>query len=215
MKKIIIMNILFGGLLLTSCGGEEVAEESAQPAQKIQNCLYSFNPVQTEVAWTAYKFLRKAGVDGSFTKLDVDGTLTSNNPREIISSLSFSIPISSIETNDPSRNEKIRNFFFGSLSSTDMLTGKVVSLGDDGKAVLAITMNEITNDVEGEYSLEDDTFKYSTSIDVNNWNASVGLAALNKECEGLHTDIENGDTESKLWPDVQINFQTKLTKKCD
>lgn len=210
------MVVLLSGVLF-ACGSEDTstAEEQDQQEQVVQNCIYEYNPVQSQLDWTAYKFLSKAGVGGTFKEINVVGDLSGGDPRTIISSLSFSIPITSIETNDPSRNGKIQDFFFGSLADTELISGNVVSLGDDDSAVLAITMNGITQEVEGAYTLEDNVFTYNTEIDVLNWNAEAGLTALNKECEGLHTDIENGDTESKLWPDVTISFKTTLNKNCD
>ena len=215
MKKVYTFLVL--GLLMGSCASEESndAVSQEQDSQKVENCIYTFNEATTSLEWTAYKFLRKEGVGGAFKMINVEGDKKGGDPREIISSLSFSIPITSTETNDPSRNQKIQDFFFGSLASTELINGKVVDLGDDGVATLEITMNEITQEVKGEYSLEDNVFTYNTEIDVLNWNASAGLEALNTECEGLHTDIENGDTESKLWPDVKIAFRTELSKNCD
>ena len=212
MKKNWMLLMLTG--VLFACGSEETTTEETD-RKVVQNCIYEYNPVQSKLDWTAYKFLSKAGVGGTFKEIRVEGDTRGGDPKAIISSLSFSIPITSIETNDPSRNGKIQNFFFGSLENTELISGRVVSLGDDGKAVLAITMNGITQDVEGSYTLEDNVFTYNTEIDVLNWNAEAGLTALNTECEGLHTDIENGDTESKLWPDVTISFTTSLTKNCD
>jgi hypothetical protein len=76
-------------------------------------------------------------------------------------------------------------------------------------------MNDITNDVEGDYTLEDNVFTFNTEINVENWNAQAGINSLNEACKDLHTDVENGDTESKLWSEVTISFSTELTKKCD
>jgi len=216
MKK--VFGILLTGLLLASCnteGTSEVSTEEEKAPEKIQNCIYTYNPAQTTLDWTAYKFLRKAGVGGTFKTINVDGDLSGADAVAIIKSLSFSIPIETTETNNPDRNKKIQEFFFGNLASTELISGKVTSLGENGMATLEITMNEITQEVEGKYTMEDNVFTYQTEIDVNNWNAEAGLSALNNECKDLHTDIENGDTESKLWPDVTISFKTELTKRCD
>ena len=211
-KKIVSLFTL--GLLLASCGGTEetpVVEEKAA----VKNCLYSYNPAQSELAFTAYKFLSKAGVGGTFTTIEVEGPETAGDAKSLVEQLSFKIPISSLETNDPSRNKNIDSLFFGNLENTSHITGKVVSLNDDNKATLEITMNGITNKVEGTYSLLDNRFVLDTEIDVNNWEAQAGLTALNEECKDLHTDIQNGDTESKLWPDVTISFSTTIREVCD
>ena len=215
MKKKIFSLALLSALFF-SCDSEDndVAVE-AEERETIQNCLYSYNSANTKLDWTAYKFLSKAGVGGTFNRIDVESMDNAADPVALIESLKFSIPINSVETNDQGRNGKIQEFFFGSLASTDLLTGSVVSLGDNNIAVMEITMNEITQNVEGDYTLEGSTFTWNTEINVNEWNAEAGLNALNEECKDLHTDYENGDTESKLWPDVTISFSTTLIENCD
>ena len=216
MKKY-IYSLLVGSLFLTSCGeGEDnQAITNDHSDKKIENCIYTYNAAKSELNWTAYKFLNKTGVNGSFKTVNIDGSESSADPKSLISSLSFSIPVSSTETNDPSRNDKIIEFFFGKLTNTEVITGKVVKLGEDGVATLSIMMNEIEKEVQGQYILDKETFTFQTEINVEEWNASSGIESLNEACEELHTDVQNGDTESKLWSEVTISFKTELTKNCD
>lgn len=203
---------------LVSCGGsqEENKEEAEVNVKEIENCVYAYNPEKTDLKFTAYKFIRKAGVSGTFTGMQVEGELSGAVPKDILESISFSIPTSTIETNNADRNKKIDSLFFGKLAGTHMITGEVVELNESkGVATLSVTMNDITKEVEGEYSLEDNKFVFSANINVNNWDAQEGIKALNEACKDLHTDVENGDTESKLWPDVTLDFETVLDKKCD
>lgn len=217
MKKNILFTGLLFGLLATSCGEQDVAdnEDVKLEVSEVQNCFYTFSTEKSTLDWTAYKFLRKAGVGGTFTEFQVEGKTKGAVPKEIIESLSFSIPTSTVETNDVSRNKKIDSIFFDGLENTAMITGSVVSLGDDGKATMLIKMNDIEKEVVGDYTLEDNKFSFNTEISVNDWNAQEQLTSLNVACKDLHTDVENGDTESKLWPDVTISFSTELMKECD
>lgn len=195
---------------------KDTDEDADVNVKEIQNCVYTYMPNKTDLRFTAYKFTRKAGVGGTFTALQVEGDLSGAVPKDIIESLSFSIPTSTVETNNLDRNKKIDSLFFGSLEGTPMITGEVVKLDESNKmATLNITMNEVTKEVKGEYRLEDNKFNFSTDIDVNNWNAQEGLTALNEACKDLHTDVEKGDTVSKLWPDVTVELETVLEKKCD
>lgn len=217
MKKTILFSSLVIGLLAASCGEPDVAdkEDVKLEVNEVQNCIYDFNPAKTTLDWTAYKFIRKAGVSGTFTTFQVEGKKKGAVPKAIIESLSFTIPTSTVETNDLSRNKKIDSLFFDGLKNTALITGNVVSLNDNGKAVIMIKMNDIEKEVEGDYTLDDNKFSLNTEIDLNDWNAQEQLNALNIACKDLHTDVENGDTESKLWPDVTISFSTELTKVCD
>lgn len=217
MKKTILFSGLLIGLLASSCGeeGSKDDKDTKIKVQEVENCIYTFNPNKTELDWTAYKFLRKAGVSGTFTTFQVEGKKKGAVPKDIIESLSFSIPTSTVETNDVGRNKKIDSLFFDGLEKTAMITGNVVSLGDNGKATMNIKMNDIEKEVVGDYTLDDNKFTFNTEITVNDWNAEKQLEALNIACKDLHTDVENGDTESKLWPDVTISFSTELIKECD
>jgi hypothetical protein len=217
MKKTILFSGLLFGLLATSCGEQDVAdkEDVKLEVKEVQNCIYTFSAEKSTLDWTAYKFLRKAGVGGTFTQLQVEGKKKGAVPKEIIESLSFSIPTSTVETNDVSRNKKVDSLFFDGLENTDMITGNVVSLGDNGKATMMIKMNNVEKEVVGDYTLEGNKFSFDTEINVNDWSAQKQLESLNMACKDLHTDVENGDTESKLWPDVTISFSTELIKECD
>lgn len=217
MKKTILFSGILFGLLATSCGGEDVAdnEDVKLKVKEIENCVYTFSAEKSTLDWTAYKFIRKAGVGGTFTQLQVEGQKKGAVPKDIIESLSFSIPTSTVETNNVDRNKKIDSLFFDGLENTALITGNVVSLGDNGKATMMIKMNDIEKEVVGDYTLEDNKFSFNTEISVDDWNAQEQLSALNIACEDLHTDVENGDTESKLWPDVTISFSTELIKQCD
>lgn len=217
MKKTILFSSLLFGLFMTSCGEQDVAdnEDVKLEVKEVENCIYVFSPAQTSLDWTAYKFIRKAGVSGTFTLFQVEGEKKGAVIKTMIESLSFTIPTSTVETNDVSRNKKIDSLFFDGLENTEVITGEVVSLGDDGKATIMIKMNNIEKEVVGDYSIDDNKFSFNTEINVNDWNAAKQLDALNIACEDLHTDVENGDTESKLWPDVSIKFSTEFIKECD
>ncbi len=217
MKRTIFALALISVALVSCNSGQEDSEKEGEvEVKEIQNCIYTYIPNNTDLRFTAYKFLRKAGVGGTFTAIQVDGELSGATAKDVIEGLSFSIPTSTVETNNLDRNKKIDSLFFGSMIGTSMITGEVVELNEDDKmATLKITMNEISKDVKGEYMLEDNKFNFAAEIDVNEWNAEKGLTALNEACYDLHTDVENGDTVSKLWPDVSIEFETILEKKCD
>lgn len=217
MKKTILFSGLIIGLLASSCGGNDAKdkEDAEVKVKEVENCIYTFSADKSTLDWTAYKFLRKAGVGGTFTQLQVEGKKKGAVPKDIIESLSFSIPTSTVETNDVGRNKKIDSLFFDGLENTAMITGNVVSLGENGKATMKIKMNDVENEVIGDYTLDDKKFSFNTEITLEDWNAEKQLEALNIACKDLHTDVENGDTESKLWPDVTISFSTELTKECD
>lgn len=208
--------VALAGLMISSCAGETETTDTAETeVEKEEVCLYTYAAENSELTFTAYKFIGKTGVGGAFTEVNVTGGEENEDPHALLEGLSFEIPIGSLDTQDEGRDEKINTFFFGEIN-TDVISGEVVELDDaTGEATIAITMNEITKNVRGEYVLADNEFSFDSEINVEDWEAGNGIEALNEECKELHTDFENGDEESKLWPDVSISFTTILEKVCE
>ena len=72
-------------------------------------------------------------------------------------------------------------------------------------------MNGKAVDVIGTYTLEGETFSFSATIDVAQWDGMGGIDALNEICRELHT---GADGKSKLWSEVDLSFTTSLKKEC-
>lgn len=192
--------------LLVGCSGEE---ESVQEEKK--PCFYEYNSGATTFEWTAFKFADKSGpVPGGFNEINVEFE-GSEDPKEVIESISFSIPTSSVETQNEDRNKKIAEFFFGTIG-TETIEGEFKELKPNGKAVVAIKMNGASVDVVGDYTLDGALFTFETTIDVSSWNALSGIKALNKVCEDLHRKAPG--EESKLWSEVDLKLSTTLKSDC-
>lgn len=209
MKKITYITLAFAtALSAASCGS---SDKETTAAQEEKTCMYTYDHASSVLEWTAFKFTEKKGVTGSFTTVTVTDGGAKENPEEVIESLSFSIPVATVETQNPDRNAKIAKFFFGTIH-TEAITGKVKDLKADGKALLEITMNAVTKEVEGTYTLNDGAFAFHATINVIDWNGQPGIDALNKECKDLHTGT---DGVSKLWSEVELSFTTTLKSDCE
>jgi len=182
---------------------------STESKNELKKYSYSYDSESSILEWTAFKFTERAGVKGTFNELLVSGIDSSEDPKELIESLSFTIPTNTVETMDPERNENIVNYFFKGIQ-TDEIIGKIVELKADGNAVLELTLNKITQLVVGKYTLSGNFFTLKTTIDVIDWNAKSAIDALNKQCALNHTGT---DGILKLWSEVEISFTTKLAQK--
>lgn len=195
--------------LLASCGGSPQPEANGP---RPQVCRYSYDHDSTSVKWTAYKFTEKAGVSGTFDTVNVSGTAADQMDWTMVfSNAVFSIPVSSINSNAPDRDMKIKQHFFGTMSATSALEGRVVSLGMDS-AIVEIAMNGATVPVGMSVRNEDNIVKLEGVIDLGAWNALKSADALNKVCFDLH---KGADGVSKLWPEVKLEIRTVLSEKCD
>lgn len=210
-KSIIGLASILLALNFTACKSETAKEETGTEGTEEQICFYSYNEGSTELTWTAFKTPEKVGVSGSFNEIQVESE-NSDDKMVVLESLSFKMNTASVESNNEDRNGKIADKFFGTINTPE-ITGRVKSIGDDGKAIIAISMNGVEKDVEGDYTLEDNTFSYTTTIHLEDWNALDGVAALNEECHSLH--MTDGKGESKLWSEVDLSFTTTLASDCD
>ncbi len=170
--------------------------------------LYSYKPESSVLEWTAFKFTERAGVKGTFNEITISGIDSSTDPKKLIESLGFTIPVVTVETNDPERNANIATYFFKSIN-TDVLKGQMIELKENGDAIFELTMNSITKKVIGNYKLTDQLFALNAEIDLLDWNSKTGIDALNRQCELNHTGT---DGILKLWSEVEISFTTNLSK---
>ena len=204
-------------ILMGSCGNaqKEHKDGNEQEPQAEKVCTWSYVHENSSVSWTAYKFTEMAGVGGKFDEFTVSGTEAASERQNVIAKAGFRIPVSSINTQNPDRDKKIRDFFFGSLDNSEVLSGQVTGIEgneDMGTVSLSLKLNAVEKDVKLDYSFHGDTLLVSGMIDVSDWNAGAGIEKLNAECKQLHT---GSDGKSVLHPNVRLDIRTVLKQVCE
>lgn len=214
MKKS-ILSLFTLALLLTSCGGEnhdtettETTADSTVIAEPV--CTYSYNPESTTIGWTAYKFNEKAAVGGTFDELEISSTGSDASVLDIVAGASFKVNTSSVNSNNPDRDQKLVASFFEVLN-TPAIVGNIVSAAD-GAGMVVVTLNEIEKEVAFTYTLEEEVFNMNFEINLEDFNGQDAVASLNEVCNDLH---KGADGVSKLWPDVSVTLETTFTKTCE
>lgn len=203
MKKISIISFLIiaTAFNFSACKGESKKEPSKVEVKK-SKAAFSIENASNDINFIAYKTTDKVGVNGWFKKVNVISGGEGNSVSEAINNTEFSIPVSSLYTKDSSRDFKIKKSFFGIMTNTKLLSGKLM-LTDDASGIAKITMNGETKDVPFSYTIVDKVFNMKATMDINNWNAGTALASLNKICEELH---KGADGVSKTWSEVTLNI---------
>ena len=209
MKNILIITASF---LFISCSSEDSREGALVSAQKIPEITvneYIYTLGEVTIKWTAFKHSAKAQVGGKFKSAEVKGFTESTSLSTAISGVTFNIPVSSTSTNDEVRDYKIVNSFFNTMVDTDSISGRILSIDENGSGKLVINMNG--QEVEKKYKWEMDQSSkeiyIKTSIDVLNWGAKSSLDALNEVCLEQHT---GPDGQNVLWPNVDITVIVDL-----
>ena len=204
--------LALGLLFFVSCNSKptENGGDNTTTGDAPMTCTYAYTKDSTAVRFTAYKFTERAGVNGKFDEFTVNLNSQAKTPEELLSSVEFSIPISSFNTNNAERDAKIKKVFFGALKNTEKITGKVKSV-TGGKGVITLKLNDVEKDLEMDYSFEGGAVKLSAVLQLGDWDALPAVAAINTACEELH---KGADRTSKLWPDLKINISSTLVKNC-
>lgn len=206
MKKISFLLLVFT-LSIVACKNEKKDTKITETEATEKTTQFVVKPEATSVKWTAYKTTEKLGVGGEFTVLNFDEK-SGASPQEALNNLTFSIPISSVFTNDATntRDAKIKESFFGTMLDTEFIKGTIKVA--DNKYVASLTMNGVTNNLPLDVKITDERrVTLSGVMNLKDWNALDALAALNKVCFDLH---KGPDGVSKTWEDVAIEVNTYL-----
>lgn len=210
MKKLSILLIVLV-LGFTACKNEKKESNTDTNVEATSSEKFIIKPEATSVTWTAYKTTDKIGVGGEFTTINFEEQ-SGSTPQEALNTLSFSIPISSLFTNDPTntRDGKIKTSFFGEMLDTDLLKGTITYEDASDIVVVALTMNGVTHNLPMDIIITDERrVSITGTMNLADWNALDALAALNKVCFDLH---KGPDGVSKTWEDVAIEVNTFLRK---
>jgi hypothetical protein len=166
----------------------------------------------TKVSFVAYKTTDKVPVGGEFTKVNVSNFGQGETALEAMNGTEFSIPVSSLFTNDATgtRDPKILEFFFGVMDNTELISG-VFKVTDGNKCSIDVTLNGTTENIPLEYSTVDDIeYIFDGVMELERWDAMGAVASINKACEALHT---GADGISKTWSEVAVHAEVILAKK--
>ena len=202
MKKYLLNLVLLLILsVIVSC-------KDTQKKEKIntENKGYTVEQKTTTVNWIAYKTTDKVPVKGQFTQLNIENSSKSKTALEALNNLKFSIPVSSLFTNDTIRDSKLKDFFFGVLKNTSLISG-TIHINNETSGTVDILMNGITQALPITFIVSDQMVTLEAVMDLDNWQAQTAIESLNEVCKELHT---GSDRISKTWSEVKIEVATYL-----
>jgi len=198
------------GLFISSC------KQSQHGDNQQASCTYTVIQDSLKVEWFAYKTTEKVEVGGTFDQVLLLGTVSSNSLGSLIQGARVLIPVSSVNTNNPDRDSKIKAHFFGKMEGTDTISlyvTKVEGNDEQGLISIALRLNNVEKTIELPYRYsKEGTLIAEKEIDLTQWYAQNALAALNQVCYDLH---KGADGISKLWEMVKIRLRATIKKECN
>ena len=197
MKKLSVLILGLAFVTFTSCKKEEKTETPTESKEQVKG-LTIVND-STKVMWTGFKTSDKVAVGGRFTQIELKDVKTGNSPEEVLEGVAFSIPVSSLFTDNPDRDSKLKTIFFGAMKNTELLSG-ILNFRNN-QLFMTLSMNDVTKQIPLEYTYTDNLFSMKTTINLNDFGGGTALAAINKACYELH---KGPDGVSKTWEIVDI-----------
>jgi len=207
MKKLKILALTLVILVGYNCKDakqEKVVKETTTESYKLV-------PDSTKVSFTAYKTSDKLPVGGKFLKIEFKEVKNGATAMEALNGTAFSIPVSSLFTNDATgtRDPKLLEFFFGAMTNTELIAG-VFNATADNKCSIDVTMNGETSNIPLKFTIDNEnSITFNGSLNLEDWKALEALSSLNNACKELHT---GKDGVTKTWNDVAIQAQVFISK---
>ena len=117
--------------LSVSCKKKEEAKTVETATEKVAEETYQVSSKDSEVYWTGYKFTEKKGVKGKFKTINVTNAPVAKTQLEALNGVEFSIPVSSVFSENEIRDGKLKTLFFDIMDQTEFLTGTFVTKGEN------------------------------------------------------------------------------------
>jgi len=211
MKKIKL--IALGLLLVGAFSCKDAKKENTEQSTEAQASTEAYSLVQdsTKVSFTAYKTTEKKPVGGQFKTINITKAGEGASAIEALNGTEFSIPVSSLFTNDATgtRDPKILEFFFGVMENTELISG-VFNVAEDNSCSIDVTLNGKTENIALTHKMvSDNALTFDGVMNLEDWDALDAVASINKACEALHT---GPDGVSKTWSDVAVHAEVLLQK---
>jgi len=196
MKKTALLVIIIAlAFNLDSCKKKPAKKEA--PVKE-----YTIDASKTEINWTAFKTTAKAPVKGKFTQLDIKKSVSGTTVSKALNGIEFSIPVSSIFSNNPDRDTKLKTLFFGVMKNATLLSG-TIHVENETTGFVDFSMNGVIEKLPFTYTVNGTNVAIKAVMNTDTWQAQAAIASLNKACFELH---KGADGVSKTWSDVAIDI---------
>ena len=151
-------------------------------------------------------------VSGRFDDVAESGAgETNEDATKILKDVTLHINALSINSQDTTRDGKLKRSFFGSLNMSNGVYGKILDM-NNGKGTVLLGLNGAEMEYDMTYTNNDATYTFTVETNLNDFAAQAGILAINEVCKEKHTGPN--DISPVTWPDVKIVVETTLNKDC-
>ena len=213
MKNLKLVALSFMFIASLGCKESKKSDENQAKEPETSEKTFSLVKDSTKVKFTAYKTTDKIAVGGEFKTVNITNISDGDTPLAVLNGAKFSIPVSSLFTNDitKTRDPKILEFFFNVMNEPEFISGVFKVASDNTNTCsIDVTLNGNTENIPLEYAATNDTnLSFDGVMHLEKWDAMEALATLHKACELLHT---GADGVSKTWSEVAVHADILLKR---
>ena len=157
--------------------------------------------------FTGYKFTEKAGVSGTFKKIDWSIPKNTVGSIDFLKNISLKIDTWSIDAGNSARNVNITESLFKNWGDR-YINAKAVKLDTQKKVlVMSMSVGKVTKNVEFKYKTDKNKIFFNSEIDLINLGFENAFSKLSELCSALHT---GKDGVAKTWSTVDIEVGLDL-----
>ena len=207
LPKYLLFLILLCGMVSCNNSEKNLPITGSDQNQFSKRQQYTIDTSGISIIWTAYKFTNKIGVSGTFTNYTFENKKTSGTVEDLLSKSKLSIQTATVNSGNPIRDFKLDTYFFKTFNTSE-IRGTISKI-KKYEGIISLTMNGTSKNVPFTYTIENDTERLFTNLNLSFWNGEEALKTLNEECNELH---KGTDGLSKLWPDVDITINLPIHK---
>ena len=199
--KSIVIALASVALLSVSCKKEAKKEDAPKTVEVTESNAktYQVSSKGSEAYWTGYKFTNKTAVKGKFKTINITNAPVAKSAIEAFNGVTFTIPTSSVFSDNPERDGKLKTLFFDIMDATELITGTFKTKGNE--IVVDLKLNNVTKTIPLTSKISDRHVKLDGSINIMDFGAETAFNSIHKECEALHTGT---DGVSKTWEEFGI-----------
>ena len=206
-SKYFMCLLIVYGMISCNNSDKKLFNTSANQNQFSGQQQYSIDASGISILWTAYKFNTKIGVSGTFNTYTFVNKKASGTVENILNKSKLTITTTTLNSSNPIRDFKLDSYFF-KVFNTSEIRGNITK-AKESEGIIDLKMNRTSKKISFTYSMEKDTIRLFTNLNLTHWNGEDALKTLNTQC---YEHLKGTDGISKLWPNVDVVIKIPVYK---
>lgn len=175
-----------------------------------KDCTYRFDPDNSVIQGTGYKFTKKMGVNGVFTGFKLNKNKKKKSISKLLEGLVVTVDLRTLDSGDSMRDKNIMETLFSGFSGGPVVRVSVEKVTD--KTIeTRLKMNNKSQKLIFNYKIKTGVLNAKGRFDILEYALGKQVGKFKKRCGFLHT---GKDGKSVTWTDFDLSVTAKIIKTC-